>query len=117
VSIDSFSEIATVEQAPEFSAACAERACVILFWTVSWASRDEDLDAYVRYLEMLWHPDVDRAAEYLAAQQHVEGMRELVVGDELTGAEGLALFGAIMLRTGLARFVQSCPDRSAWRSC
>ncbi|MBB4759773.1 hypothetical protein ACFQFC_26905 [Amorphoplanes digitatis] len=101
MNIDEFAVVASREQAALFSAACAERSSGILFWTVSSSGRPADLDRYVRTLDMLWVPDFEDRSVYESQRRELEGMHEMVVGDELTGPSALALYSVVTLHSAL----------------
>ncbi|MEV0807804.1 hypothetical protein [Micromonospora sp. NPDC050200] len=98
---DEFSDIASIEQAAVFGAACAERAIGVLFWVVSEDDRRDDLDRYHEALEMLWNPVVGDPSRYSSMHQVLEGMREMSVGDELSGPAAHALHAVVVLHSAL----------------
>lgn len=103
---DEFSGIASIEQAAFFGAACAERASGVLFWVVSEDDRRDDLDRYHEALEMLWNPVVSDPSRYSSMRQILEGMREMDVGDELSGPAAHALNAVVVLHSALRVLVE-----------
>jgi hypothetical protein len=103
---DEFSGIASTEQAAFFGAACAERVCGVLFWVVSEDNRLDDLDRYHGALEMLWNPVVGDPSRYSSMRQILEGMREMSVGDELSGPAAHALHAVVVLHSALGMLAE-----------
>jgi hypothetical protein len=99
-SVKGFLAEAGQAQAALFAAACAERAAGILYWVVSQQGRADDLEFYSRALEHLWRAGRASDSE-IPVSGRIESMRELLVGDEATGAAASALYGAIAMRSAL----------------
>ena len=113
--VEEFLSVATDAQAALLGAACAERASGILFWVVSRDGRDEDLEAYKSALEFIWRKPLNPDAPPPVTSSDIEGLRELVVGDEATMGAAFALHPAIALRAML-KFYESA-DRALVRDC
>ena len=113
--VEEFLSAATEAQAALLGAACVERASGILFWVVSRDGREHDLEVYKSALEFIWRKPLNPDAVAPLASSDVEGLRELVVGDEATMAAAFALHPAIALRAML-KFHESA-DKAFVRDC
>jgi hypothetical protein len=111
--IEEFVQDATRAQAAGFGASCAERAVSILFWVVSEDGRTSDLEAYTGALETLWKYSEVAASELRERQVGIMKLRELTVGDDVSGARAFAYQGAVTLYTAL----EVCAGGDAIRDC
>lgn len=99
--LEEFVRNATSGQAAAFAAACAERATPILFWVVSADDRAADLEMYVSTLDALWSPESFTSEQFREKREGIAAMRELAVGDDVTGARAFAYQGAVALYASL----------------
>ncbi|ACU71255.1 hypothetical protein Caci_2337 [Catenulispora acidiphila DSM 44928] len=113
--VEAFLSTAGKAQAALLGAACLERASGILFWVVSRDGRAEDLKVYDNALEFIWAAPLTPDLTPPSTSADIEGLQELVVGDEATMAAAFAFQPAIAMRAMLM-FHESA-DISAVRDC
>ncbi|MFJ2557809.1 MULTISPECIES: hypothetical protein [unclassified Streptomyces] len=97
-------------QARAFSAACAERACGVLFWSTWQSGRDADLEFFRQALELLWEIGPVDPATAAEVHRKMTDCPEFGERRENTEVVSLSRLAARALLAGVAMLIDQSPE-------